>query len=111
MGKMCKAGYRDTPLKFLQLPIGASALKIASMLPEVASETVVPTDALLLVKPMGRGRMVLCQIPLGPWNEDPRSQLFLRNAIDYLLTQPQPMAQVQTLSSHSKDAKAMSTLR
>jgi hypothetical protein len=50
----------------------------------------VPIDALLAVKSVGSGRLVFCQLPLGSWTDDPRSQLVLRNALEYLLTPPQP---------------------
>ena len=33
---------------------------------------------------------MLCQLPLGPWDEDPRSQLFLGNLMSYLATRPEP---------------------
>jgi hypothetical protein len=44
-------------------------------------------DALLIARTMGRGRMVVCQLPFGEdWTNDPRAQLFLRAALDYAVT-------------------------
>ena len=51
---------------------------------EVAGNKPAPIDALVLTKTLGKGRIVLCQVPLGPWESDPRSQLFLVDALDYL---------------------------
>jgi hypothetical protein len=58
--------------------------------PDEDVATPVGIDSILLSKSVGRGRMVLCQLPLGKWQSDPRSQMFLRNAMDYLLTRPEP---------------------
>ncbi|HZK81928.1 MAG TPA: hypothetical protein VFC46_12695, partial [Humisphaera sp.] len=73
-----------------QLPLDEPTLVIAGYPPEVAGEQPAPIDAVMLTKSVGKGRIVLCQIPLGDWSTDPRSQILLANAIDYLLTRPQP---------------------
>src|SRR5687768_7473066 len=49
-----------------------------------------PVTALLVTKAVGQGRLVLCQLPLGDWRTDPRSQVFLGGALDYLLSRPEP---------------------
>jgi hypothetical protein len=80
----------------LRVPADDPALKIAWWPAEVAEPEVlrpegwsrrsVTTDALVLTKRVGKGRLTLCQIPLGPWQSDPRSQLFLADAFDYFLS-------------------------
>ncbi|MEX0654591.1 MAG: hypothetical protein WD534_16985 [Phycisphaeraceae bacterium] len=47
-------------------------------------------DALALTRPLGRGRLVLWQLPLGPWADDPRSRQLLVNALDDLGARPAP---------------------
>ena len=80
----------ELKVKALRLPVDEPALEIAFWPREVRSEEPAPIDALLVSKTIGRGRVVLCQIPLGPWESDPRSQLFLADALDYLLSRPEP---------------------
>jgi hypothetical protein len=77
-------------LSILQLPANEPALELGYYGPEVSVNPPWPIDAVLVTKAAGAGRFVLCQIPLGDWVHDPRSQIILRNAIDYLLTRPQP---------------------
>ncbi|HEX4056415.1 MAG TPA: hypothetical protein VHX86_19310 [Tepidisphaeraceae bacterium] len=74
----------------LRLPADEPALEIAWWPREVPGTEPVPLDALVISKSIGAGRIVLCQLPLGDWSTDPRSQLLLSNAIDYLLTRPEP---------------------
>ena len=78
-------------LPSVQLPADEPAYEIAYWPPEVAGDAPVAIDALLVTKTVGVGRIVLCQIPLGPWATDPRSQMLLANAVRYLLTRPVPM--------------------
>jgi hypothetical protein len=80
----------ERTLGIIQLPADEPALAIGFYPPEVAGSRPAPLDALLLTKSVGTGRLVLCQIPMGEWETDPRSQMLLRNSIDYLLTRPQP---------------------
>lgn len=70
----------------VRLPQDEPALEIAWWPDELAMLPAAPIDALLLSKTTGKGRLVLCQIPFGNWDNDPRSQILLRNSIDYLLT-------------------------
>jgi hypothetical protein len=65
-------------------------LKIGCDPSEVGESHAESFDVVLLTQTIGRGRIVLCQVPLGDWGSDPRSQLLLRNAVDYLLMPPQP---------------------
>lgn len=74
----------------IQLPADEAALEIGYFKREVAGRDPAPIDAALMTKSVGKGRFVLCQLPLGDWSRDPRSQILLSNAIDYLLTPPQP---------------------
>ncbi len=68
----------------VQLPADEPALEIAFWPREVPGKEPAPIDALVVTKTLGKGRIVLCQVPLGPWQSDPRSQLFLVDALDYL---------------------------
>jgi hypothetical protein len=80
----------ERTMRVIRLPADEPALEIGFYPPEVAGKRPPPLDALLLSKSVGKGRLVLCQIPLREWANDPRSQMLLRNSIDYLLTRPQP---------------------
>jgi hypothetical protein len=79
------------PLRAVELPADEPALEIGFVAPELAGSGPAPINAVLVSKSIGLGRIVLCQLPLGDWKSDPRSQMLLRNAIEYLLTRPQPM--------------------
>jgi len=74
----------------IQLPADAPVLEIGFWPREISGDRPVPIDALLSVQTVGAGRIVLCQIPLGPWERDPRSQMVLANALRYLATRPEP---------------------
>jgi hypothetical protein len=62
-----------------------------------------PIDAVLATKTVGKGRVVICRLPLGPWKTDPRSQLFLADAIDHLASPieptPRPSQRIQKQGS------------
>ena len=77
-------------LTVMQLPADEPALEIGYYPSEVLSRQPGPIDAILVTRTLNHGRIVLCQLHMGDWASDPRSQLFLRNAIDYLLTRPEP---------------------
>jgi hypothetical protein len=77
-------------LKVVQLPADEPALEVASFPREEPGGEPAPIDAVLVTRSIGKGRIVLCQLPLGDWNTDPRSQILLSNAMDYLLTRPGP---------------------
>lgn len=77
-------------VRAVQLPPDEAALELAWWPPEVPVDRPRPIDALIVTKTTGDGRIVLCQLPLGPWGEDPRSQVFLGNLLSYLATRPQP---------------------
>lgn len=47
-------------------------------------------DAILIVKAVGRGRVVLCQFPLGSWKDDPRSLSFIADALQYIAGPVEP---------------------
>ena len=74
----------------VQLPPDEPALELAWWAPEAAGDQPRPIDALIVTKTIGDGRLVLCQVPLGPWGQDPRSQIFLGNLLSYLATRPEP---------------------
>lgn len=76
-------------LKVVRVPANEPALELGYYPSEARGKEPSLFDSVLLTRSIGKGRIVLCQIPLGNWIEDPRSQMFLRNAIDYLLTRPQ----------------------
>ncbi len=74
----------------IQLPADEPALELAWWPRESAGTEPAPIDALVVSKSVGAGRLVLCQLSLGDWDDDPRAQLLLANALDYLLTRPEP---------------------
>jgi hypothetical protein len=74
----------------IELPADEAALELAYWPPEIAATVPVPIDAMIAVKSVGSGRIVFCQLPMGDWTSDPRSQLFLYNALNYLSTRPEP---------------------
>jgi hypothetical protein len=74
----------------VHLPRDEAALEVAYWPRESPGCEPVPIDALVAVKAIGKGRMVLWQIPLDDWKRDPRSQLLLENALNYLMTRPEP---------------------
>ena len=74
----------------VQLPADEAALEIGYWPREVAGERPVPIDALLVTRAVGAGRIVVCQLPLGDWRSDPRSQVLLANALDYLASRSEP---------------------
>jgi hypothetical protein len=55
------------------------------------SDAEVPREALLLSEALGAGWLVLCQLPIERWSEDPRGQVLLDNALDYLLSSREPI--------------------
>jgi hypothetical protein len=78
-------------LRAIRLPAGTAALELAWWPTETRDTTrPVTVDALLIAQAVGKGRVVLCQIPLGDWLTDPRSQILLGNALDYLLAPVEP---------------------
>lgn len=77
-------------VRVVELPADEAALEIGYYAREVAGTAPAPIDAVLVTRSVGKGRLVWCQIPLGAWGSDPRSRIMLSNAIDYLLTRPQP---------------------
>ena len=74
----------------IRLPADEPALEIGWWPGEVPSRKPAPIDALVVVKALGKGRIVLCQVPLGRWETDPRSQMFLLDALDYLASPAAP---------------------
>lgn len=77
-------------VRAIQLPPDAPALAVVSFPQDVLSSEPTPIDALLVVQSVGKGRIVLCQLPLDDFEHDPAARIFLNNALDYLLTRPQP---------------------
>jgi|GEM_PF-2152374 len=74
----------------VRLSADAPALEVVHWPYEVEHAEPTSVDALLLTQTRGRGRIVVCQLPLDNWSDDPRSQLWLTSTINYLLSQPQP---------------------
>ncbi len=80
----------DRQATAIQLPPDEPALEIVHWPREVPGDKPAPIDALLVSTTLGLGRLVICQIPLGPFDEDPRSRVLLSNVIDYLSSRPEP---------------------
>ncbi|MEX0885785.1 MAG: hypothetical protein WD009_05020 [Phycisphaeraceae bacterium] len=74
----------DGRLRVVELPADVPALELGYWPDEAGAATAGPVDALLVTRTLGRGRVVLVQLPLGPWDADPRSQRLLANALEYL---------------------------
>jgi hypothetical protein len=74
----------------IELPADEPVLEIGYWPPTVESRQFGPVQTVLAVKAVGKGRIVMSQIPLGPWSTDPRTQQFLENVLNYLLTRPEP---------------------
>jgi hypothetical protein len=77
----------------VQMPVDAPAIALASWPSEIPGNkdlATTPTDCLIVTQTLGRGRLVLCQLPLPDWSSDPRMQILLNNALSYLLTRPEP---------------------
>jgi hypothetical protein len=77
-------------VRAIQLPTDEPALELAWWPVEVAANEPGPIDALAVTRRIGTGRIVLWQIPLGHWRDDPRTQVFIANMLEYLATRPEP---------------------
>jgi hypothetical protein len=78
-------------IKALNLPADAPVLELGCWPRETPGEKPVPIDALAATQTIGTGRIVWWQIPTGGFKkDDPRPQILLANALDYLLTRPEP---------------------
>ena len=98
----------------INLPADEAALEIVWW-PRVSPGTEpVPIDALLVSRRTGEGQLVFCQLPLGDWQCDPRSQLFLAGALDYLLLRPEPTQRpserVKTKEKTNRTQKTLSVM-
>ena len=74
----------------IRLPPDEPALEMVYWPSEAPAEKPVAIDALLVAKSLSRGKLLLCQVPLGSWKTDPIAQLFLSDAIDYLKAPVEP---------------------
>ncbi len=72
----------------LELPADEPVLEIAWW-PQAGVAGPSGISALVAVKTINKGQIVFCQLPLGPWATDPRSQLFLADMLDYLTLRPE----------------------
>ncbi len=97
----------------LELPADEPVLVIAGWLRAgVAGPS--GTCALVAVKKINKGQIVFCQMPLGPWATDPRSQLFLADMLDYLTLRPEatppPSRRKGASQPHLKNTRTTSPL-
>lgn len=74
----------------IQLPPDEAAFEVTYWPAVAPAKPPVPLDALIVEKQIGRGRLILCQLPAVADLDDPRTRQFLANALDYLRTRPQP---------------------
>ena len=79
-----------TDLAAVALPADARVLEVGYWPRETPGDAPAPVDALVATETIGEGRIVWWQIPVGAWTTDPRAQILLGNALDYLLTRPEP---------------------
>jgi hypothetical protein len=82
------ASTADVPA--LVVPPAEPALEIAYWPPRADGRRPGPLDVTVLEEKLERGRLVLCQVPASADLDDPRTQTFLVNALQYLRTSPQP---------------------
>ncbi|MHC4717565.1 MAG: hypothetical protein ACYS5V_11385, partial [Planctomycetota bacterium] len=89
----------------LALPVGAPGLAVGFWPREPPGRAPVPVSALVVVRSVGKGRLVFCQMPLGDWRSDPRSQLFLADALDYMSgpVQPTPATRPADIAKDKKE--------
>lgn len=71
-------------IRALRVRVDSSALPLAYFVAETLQGTSV--DCAIVSLPTGAGRIVLCQLPMGDWRNDLRSQLLLSGILDYLVT-------------------------
>jgi hypothetical protein len=90
----------------VQLPANEPALEVIWWPRDVPGNETAPIDAILVTRRQGQGRIVLCQLPLEPWQQDPRSHILLRNALDYLLTRPEPTPRPSERSPVSQPSRS-----
>jgi hypothetical protein len=76
----------------IRLAPGDPSLKLAWWPPpsEVSLPNGEALDAMLVVRAIGKGRLVLCQLPFGEWASDPRAQMFLCAALEYAVAPINP---------------------
>jgi hypothetical protein len=98
----------------ISLPADEAALEIVWWPRILPGTGPVPIDALVVSRCSDEGQLVLCQLPLGDWQSDPRSQLFLAGALDYLLLKPEPTPRpndrVKTKEKTNKTRKSLSVM-
>lgn len=75
----------DTNVLALGLQAGDASRRLAWWPRDASGGRPAPGNALVLTNAAGKGRLGLCQIPLGPWDRDPRSQILLANVLEYYL--------------------------
>ncbi len=90
---------KEQVLGAIRLDAGGPGVAVAYWPGDNGSERASEVDALIAVKPLGKGRVIYWQLPLGGWAGDPRSQMVLAGALDFLLKPVQ--AKVRT----EKEAK------
>ena len=83
---------------------GSRVRNLPNALPSAPARLPLSGDALLVIKQMGAGRLVLCQLPLDDWQTDARSQIFLGAALDYLTTRPEISPAASSAGTHPVDA-------
>jgi hypothetical protein len=82
------AGAADVPA--LVVPAREPAREIAYWPPQAEGRRPGPLDVAVLEQKLERGRLVLCQVPASADLDDPRTRMFLVNALEYMRKSPQP---------------------
>lgn len=83
-------GSTGSVSRIVRLPPDEAAVDVAGFTPETAAREPSPIDAVIVTRTLGAGRIVYVQLPVGEWKTDPRSLILLNNALNYLLTRPEP---------------------
>ena len=100
-GQWRTAAEADDALLAIRAPRDAAVTPLAWWKSELADETE-PTDLMVASVPMGKGRLVLCQMPLSDWENDPRARILLANLVDYLQTAPEPATRPSRATKHEQ---------
>ena len=95
----------------LALPADAPVFELAFFSRETPGTDPAPIDALVATQTLGSGRILWWQLPVESWNDDPRTAILLANALDYLLTPPEPTLPSSQRNPPAPDKKALPTTK
>lgn len=77
-------------LRAIRLRADDPAVPLVTLSDESNKEIPALTDALIASISVGKGRILVCQLPVGAWQQDLRGEMFLAGMLDYLLSPAEP---------------------